>query len=77
MSLDNPDAFRWRSRHGLDWQCLSWGLNGDGDLCLSGLINEPPEQLSLYNVTFTTGTRTHALFDSGGVVYAQWRVEVP
>jgi alpha-tubulin suppressor-like RCC1 family protein len=47
-----------------------WGLNGDGDLCLSGLVNSRPQKLALNDVTLATGARTHALFDSNGTVYA-------
>jgi alpha-tubulin suppressor-like RCC1 family protein len=47
-----------------------WGLNADGDLCLSGLIELRPTELSLGDVTLATGARTHSLFDSGGKVYA-------
>jgi alpha-tubulin suppressor-like RCC1 family protein len=47
-----------------------WGLNGVGDLCLPNLVNSHPEQLPLSDVTLATGARTHALFDSGGGVYA-------
>ncbi|MGH8987495.1 MAG: RCC1 domain-containing protein [Acidimicrobiales bacterium] len=47
-----------------------WGLNYDGDLCLSGLIESRPLELPLTDVTLTTGARTHALFDSHDTVYA-------
>ena len=47
-----------------------WGLNGAGDLCLSRIVYARPARLSLTDVTLATGARTHALFDSGGVVYA-------
>ena len=51
----------------------AWGLNGTGDLCLTGLPGHEalrPVELSLGDVTLATGARTHSLFDSGGKVYA-------
>jgi alpha-tubulin suppressor-like RCC1 family protein len=47
-----------------------WGLNGAGDLCLSGLVERRPRRLPLADVSLATGARTHALFDSNGAVYA-------
>lgn len=47
-----------------------WGLNGDGDLCLSGLVESRPERLPLAGVTLATGARTHSLFDARGTVEA-------
>ena len=47
-----------------------WGLNADGDLCLSGLTKLRPSQVPLSEVTLATGARTHSLFDSKGEVYA-------
>jgi alpha-tubulin suppressor-like RCC1 family protein len=47
-----------------------WGLNADGDLCLSGLAELRPSRIPLSDVTAATGARTHSLFDSGGRVYA-------
>ena len=47
-----------------------WGLNADGDLCLSGLTELRPSRIPLSDVTAATGARTHSLFDSGGRVYA-------
>jgi len=47
-----------------------WGLNGVGDLCLSGLVESRPQELSLSDVTLATGARTHALFDSHGNIYS-------
>lgn len=47
-----------------------WGLNADGDLCLSGLDELRPSRIPLSDVTAATGARTHSLFDSGGRVYA-------
>jgi alpha-tubulin suppressor-like RCC1 family protein len=47
-----------------------WGLNADGDLCLPGLMELRPSELSLGDVSLATGARTHSLFSSGGKVYA-------
>jgi alpha-tubulin suppressor-like RCC1 family protein len=47
-----------------------WGLNADGDLCRPGLLNLRPARLPLAAVTLATGARAHALFYSGGRVYA-------
>jgi len=47
-----------------------WGLNGAGDLCLSGLVESRPRKLPLSDVTLATGARTHALFDSRGNIYS-------
>ncbi|HUA94558.1 MAG TPA: hypothetical protein VMB82_03425, partial [Acidimicrobiales bacterium] len=38
--------------------------------CLPNLVNSRPQQLPLSDVTLASGARTHALFDSGGTVYA-------
>ena len=65
-----PDAVRRRYRDRLDRHAWGWGLNGDNDLCLSGLEITRPEQLPLSDVTLATGARTHALFSSHGTVYA-------
>jgi alpha-tubulin suppressor-like RCC1 family protein len=53
--------------HGHVW---GWGFNVNGDLCLSGLMELRPSELPLSDVTLATGARTHALFSSGGKVYA-------
>jgi alpha-tubulin suppressor-like RCC1 family protein len=53
--------------HGHAW---GWGLNPNGDLCLSGERELRPAELALRDVTLATGARTHALFSSGGKVYA-------
>jgi len=47
-----------------------WGLNGDSDLCLPGLLLLRPRRIPLGDVTLATGARTHALFDSHGKLYA-------
>jgi alpha-tubulin suppressor-like RCC1 family protein len=70
IALANPMPFDGAlaiDSHGHVW---GWGLNANGDLCLSGLIELRPSQLALSGVTLATGARTHSLFDSGGKVYA-------
>jgi alpha-tubulin suppressor-like RCC1 family protein len=47
-----------------------WGLNLEGDLCLTGLHVLRPKQLPLSGVTLATGALTHSLFESRGRVYA-------
>jgi alpha-tubulin suppressor-like RCC1 family protein len=47
-----------------------WGLNADGDLCLSGAIESRPSRVPLSDVTLATGARTHSLFDSKGHIFA-------
>jgi len=69
-SLANPMPFDGAlaiDSHGHVW---GWGLNAYGDLCLSGLTELRPSELSLSDVTLATGARTHSLFDSAGKVYA-------
>ena len=69
-SLANPMPFDGAlaiDSHGHVW---GWGLNAYGDLCLSGLTELRPSELSLSDVTLATGARTHSLFDSTGRVYA-------
>jgi alpha-tubulin suppressor-like RCC1 family protein len=53
--------------HGHAW---GWGLNLEGDLCLTALQELRPGQLPLSGVTLATGALTHSLFDSEGRVYA-------
>jgi alpha-tubulin suppressor-like RCC1 family protein len=66
IATSNSDGYALTSNGGV-W---AWGLNGLGDLCLSGLMELRPSELSLSDVTLATGARTHSLFDSGGKVYA-------
>jgi alpha-tubulin suppressor-like RCC1 family protein len=69
-SLANPMPFDGAlaiDTHGDVW---GWGLNGAGDLCLSGLTETRPRQIALSDVTLATGARTHSLFDSSGRIYA-------
>ena len=70
VSLANPMPFDGAlaiDSHGHVW---GWGLNANGDLCLSGLMELRPSELPLSDVTLATGARTHSLFSSGGKVYA-------
>jgi alpha-tubulin suppressor-like RCC1 family protein len=69
-SLPNPMPFDAGLAIDSTGHVWGWGLNGAGDLCLSGLIRSSPEQLPLLDVTLATGARTHALFDSHGTIYA-------
>jgi alpha-tubulin suppressor-like RCC1 family protein len=69
-SLANPMPFDGALAIDTRGDVWGWGLNGDGDLCLSGLIETRPRQIALTDVTLATGARTHSLFDSSGRVYA-------
>jgi alpha-tubulin suppressor-like RCC1 family protein len=69
-SLANPMPFDGAlaiDSHGHVW---GWGLNANGDLCLSALIELRPSELALSGVTLASGARTHSLFSSRGKVYA-------
>ena len=70
VSLANPMPFDGAlaiDSHGHTW---GWGLNANGDLCLSGLIEVRPSELPLSDVTLASGARTHSLLSSRGKVYA-------
>jgi alpha-tubulin suppressor-like RCC1 family protein len=70
VALPNPmpfDAALAIDSRGRAW---GWGLNADGDLCLSGLVELRPSLVPLSDVTLATGAKTHSLFDSGGKVFA-------
>lgn len=69
-SLANPMPFDAGIAIDSTGHVWGWGLNGDSDLCLSGLEITRPQQIPLGDVTLATGARTHALFDSHGTVYA-------
>ncbi len=70
-ALANPMPFDGAlaiDSHGRVW---GWGLNANGDLCLSGLTELRPSELSLTDVTLATEKpQTPSLIDSGGKVYA-------
>ncbi len=54
--------------HGHVW---GWGDNGGGELCLgTSTAYLTPVQLPLSQVTALAGASNHALYDSGGTVYA-------
>jgi alpha-tubulin suppressor-like RCC1 family protein len=70
VALPNPMPFDGAlaiDSHGHAW---GWGLDASGDLCLSGLVELRPRQITLRDVTLATGAKTHSLFDSDGTVYA-------
>ncbi len=69
-SLANPMPFDGALAIDSGGHVWGWGLNAIGDLCLSGLTELRPGELSLSDVTLASGARTHSLFDSGGQVYA-------
>jgi alpha-tubulin suppressor-like RCC1 family protein len=69
-SLANPMPFDAGLAIDSTGRAWGWGLNGDNDLCLSGLVVTRPAQIPLTGVTLATGARTHALFSSHGSVYA-------
>lgn len=69
-SLANPMPFDAGLAIDSTGHAWGWGLSAADDLCLSSLVNSRPQQLPLDGVTLATGARTHALFDSKGIVYA-------
>ena len=69
-SLANPMPFDAGLAIDATGRAWGWGLNGGGDLCLSGLVETRPRPIPLPDVTLATGARTHALFDSKGALYA-------
>jgi alpha-tubulin suppressor-like RCC1 family protein len=69
-SLANPMPFDAGLAIDSKGQAFGWGLNGNGDLCHTGLIESLPHPIALSGVTLATGARTHSLFDSHGQVYA-------
>jgi alpha-tubulin suppressor-like RCC1 family protein len=70
VALPDPMPFDGALAIDLLGRAWGWGLNADGDLCLSGLLQLRPSLIPLSDVTLATGARTHSLFDSGGRVYA-------
>ena len=69
-ALADPMPFDGALAIDTDGQAWGWGLNGDGDLCLSKTINTVPARLALTDVTLASGARLHSLFDSHGKVVA-------
>jgi alpha-tubulin suppressor-like RCC1 family protein len=70
VSLANPMPFDGALAIDSTGHAWGWGLNADGDLCLSGVIGSRPKRVPLSDVSLATGARTHSLFDSKGHVYA-------
>jgi alpha-tubulin suppressor-like RCC1 family protein len=70
VSLANPMPFDGALAIDSTGHAWGWGLNAADDLCLTGLVESTPQQLSLPDVTLATGARTHALVDSKGTLYA-------
>jgi alpha-tubulin suppressor-like RCC1 family protein len=70
VALANPMPFDGALAIDSRGHVWGWGLNGDGDLCLPGLVQLRPRRIALSDVTLATGARTHSLFDSHGKVYA-------
>jgi alpha-tubulin suppressor-like RCC1 family protein len=69
-SLANPMPFDAGIAIDSTGHVWGWGLNATNDLCLRDLIYTRPTKLLLSHVSLATGARTHALFDSNGLVYA-------
>ena len=69
-ALANPMPFDAGLAIDSNGHAWGWGLNATDDLCLSGLVESRPQQLTLSDVTLATGARTHALFDSSGTLLA-------
>ncbi len=70
VSLANPMPFDGALAIDSKDHVWGWGLNANGDLCLSGLMELHPSELPLRDVTLATGARTHSLLSVGGKVYA-------
>ena len=69
-NLANPMPFDGALAVDSEGHAWGWGLNADGDLCLSGPTELRPLALPLSDVTLASGARTHSLVDSRGKVYA-------
>jgi alpha-tubulin suppressor-like RCC1 family protein len=69
-SLANPMPFDGALAIDSSGRVWGWGLDAEGDLCLSGVIEALPSRIPLSGVTLATGARTHSLFDSNGHLYA-------
>ena len=70
VRLANPMPFDGALAVDSQGHVWGWGLNAFGDLCLSGLTELRPSELTLSHVTLASGARTHSLFSSTGEVYA-------
>ncbi len=60
VALPNPMPFDGALAIDSRGRVWGWGLNGDGDLCLSGGTELRPALLPLHDVTLATGARTHS-----------------
>lgn len=69
-ALANPMPFDGALAIDSAGQAWGWGLNADGDLCLTGLLELRPARIPLTGVRLATGARTHSLFYSADRVYA-------
>lgn len=69
-TLANPMPFDGALAIDSSGHLWGWGLNAEGDLCLSGLTELRPSRLPMSDVTLATGALTHSVFDSKGHVYA-------
>ena len=70
VTLADPMPFDGALAIDANGHAWGWGLNANGDLCLSGTTEVRPVRLPLSDVTLATGALTHSLFDSGGKVFA-------
>jgi alpha-tubulin suppressor-like RCC1 family protein len=70
VALANPMPFDGALAIDSRGDAWGWGLNADGDLCLSGLEELRPREVPLSDVTLASGARTHSLLYSGGRLYA-------
>jgi alpha-tubulin suppressor-like RCC1 family protein len=70
VSLPNPRPFDGALAIDSSGHAWGWGLNAAGDLCLSHEQQFVPRRIPLSDVTLATGARSHALFYSGGQLYA-------
>ena len=70
VSLANPmpfDAALALDARGHAW---SWGLDVDGDLCTTAVVESRPRQLPIAGVTLVSGARSHTLLVARGTTYA-------
>ena len=70
VALANPMPFDGALAIDASGHVWGWGLNANGDLCLSGQTALRPTRLPMSDVTLATGALTHSIFASHGKVYA-------
>ena len=70
VTLANPMPFDGALAIDSSGHVWGWGLNANGDLCLSDPTALRPRRLPLSDVTLATGALTHSIFASRGKVYA-------